>query len=104
MPRGLTKITALLHSNHPRSEVPNLPSNTPVFYRPRNRKGKKMFNWIRRRRLSPEARQRMLLVAARAEEAIVETHVSNLLDMLDTLDGEIELDRAVELYAEMMSL
>lgn len=63
-----------------------------------------MFNWIRRRRLSPEARQRLLLVAARAEEAIVETHVSNLLDMLDTLDGEIELDRAVELYAEMMSL
>jgi hypothetical protein len=63
-----------------------------------------MFNWIRRRRLSPEARQRLLLVAARSEEAIVETHVSNLLDMLDTLDGEIELDRVVELYAEMMSL
>jgi hypothetical protein len=63
-----------------------------------------MFNWIRRRRLSPEARQRLLLVAARAEEAIVETHVSNLLDMLDTLNGEIELDRAVELYVEMMSL
>jgi hypothetical protein len=63
-----------------------------------------MFNWIRRRRLSPEARQRLLLVAARAEEAIVETHVSNLLDMLDTLDGEIELDRAMDLYSEMMSL
>ena len=63
-----------------------------------------MFNWIRRRRLSPETRQQLLLIAARAEEAIVETHVANLLDLLATLGGEIELDRAIQIYAEMMSL
>lgn len=63
-----------------------------------------MFNWIRRRRLSAEARRRLLLVSARAEEAIVETHVANLLDMLATLGDEIELDRALEIYSEMMSL
>jgi hypothetical protein len=63
-----------------------------------------MFNWIRRRRLSGDTRKRLLLVAARAEEAIVETHVNNLLDLLETLDDEIELDRAIEIYAEMVSL
>lgn len=63
-----------------------------------------MFNWIRRRRLSPDARKRLLLVAARAEEAIVETHVSNLLDLLETLDGEVDLDRAIGIYTEMVSL
>jgi hypothetical protein len=63
-----------------------------------------MFNWLRRRRLSANARKKLLLVQARAEEAIVETHVANLLDLLDTLGDEIDLDRAVEVYEEMMSL
>lgn len=63
-----------------------------------------MFNWIRRRRLSPEARKRLLLVAARAEEAIVETHVANLLDLLETIEDEVDLDRAIDIYAEMVSL
>lgn len=63
-----------------------------------------MFNWLRRRRLSAGARKRMLLVAARAEEAIVETHVSNLVDLLDTLGDEIDFDRGIELYTEMMTL
>ena len=63
-----------------------------------------MFNWLRRRRLSPDARKRLLLVAARAEEAIVETHVSNLLDLLETLHDEVDLDRAIDIYAEMVDL
>ena len=63
-----------------------------------------MFNWLRRRRLSPDARKRLLLVAARAEEAIVETHVLNLLDLLESLEDEIDLDRAIEIYSEMMGL
>ena len=63
-----------------------------------------MLNWIRRRRLSEDARKRLLLVAARAEEAIVETHVLNLLDLLETLEDEVDLDHAVEIYSEMMNL
>lgn len=63
-----------------------------------------MFNWLRKRRLSAEARKKLLLVAARAEEALVETHVSNLSDLLDSLGEEIDLDRGVEIYAEMMAL
>lgn len=63
-----------------------------------------MFKWLRRRRLSPDARKRLLIVAARSEEAIVETHVANLVHMLEVLGDEIELDHAIELYAEMMAL
>ncbi len=63
-----------------------------------------MFKWIRRRRLSPDAKKRLLIIAARSEEAIVETHVANLVQMLEALGDEIELDHAIELYAEMMSL
>lgn len=63
-----------------------------------------MFNWLRRRRLSPDARKRLLIIAARSEEAVVETHVANLLDMLDDLGDEVDLDHALVIYSEMMSL
>ena len=63
-----------------------------------------MFNWLRRRRLSTNARKRLLLVTARAEEAIAETHVANIIDLLETLGDEVDLDRGIELYVEMMSL
>jgi hypothetical protein len=63
-----------------------------------------MFNWLRRKRLSSEARRKLLLLSARAEEALIETHVSNLLDLLHTLGDEVDLDRGIEMYAEMVSL
>jgi hypothetical protein len=63
-----------------------------------------MFNWLRRKRLSSEARKRLLLVAARAEEAIIETHVANLLDLLDAVGDEVDVPRAIELYTEMVAL
>jgi hypothetical protein len=63
-----------------------------------------MFKWLRRRRLSPEGRKRLLLVSARAEEAIVETHVANLIHLLEALDDEVDLDRGLEIYVEMMQL
>ena len=69
-----------------------------------SRKASDMFNWLRRKRLSAEARRKLLLLSARAEEAIIETHVSNLLDLLQTLGEEVDLDRALEIYAEMVSL
>jgi hypothetical protein len=63
-----------------------------------------MFDWLRRRRLSAAARKKLMVLHARAEEAVIETHVSNLLEMLAVLEDEIDLDRAVEVYAEMMAL
>lgn len=63
-----------------------------------------MFNWLRKRRLSEKARKKLLIVAARSEEALIETHIHNLLDLMEALGDEVDLDRAVELYTEMMSL
>ena len=63
-----------------------------------------MFDWLRRRRLSAEAKRKLLIVAARSEEAIVETHVANIFDLVDALAGEVDVDRALELYAELIPL
>lgn len=63
-----------------------------------------MFDWLRRRRLSAEAKRKLLIVAARSEEAIVETHVANIFDLVDALAGEVDVDRALDLYAELIPL
>jgi hypothetical protein len=63
-----------------------------------------MFDFLRRRRLSAEAKRKLLIVAARSEEAIIETHVSNVLDMVDILGDEVDVDRALELYGEMLPM
>lgn len=63
-----------------------------------------MLNWLRRRRLSAAARKKLLIVTARAEEALVETHVTNLLELLEMLGDEVDLDRGIELYTEALGL
>jgi hypothetical protein len=63
-----------------------------------------MFDWLRRRRLSNEAKRKLLIAAARAEEAIVETHVANVLDLMQLLGGEVDVDRGLELYHEMLPM
>lgn len=63
-----------------------------------------MFDWLRRRRLSAEAKRKLLIVAARSEEALVETHVANVLELLDALEGEVDVDRAIEMYAELLPM
>jgi hypothetical protein len=63
-----------------------------------------MFDWLRRRRLSAEAKRKPLIVAARSEEALVETHVANVLELLDALAVEVDVDRGLELYAELLPM
>jgi hypothetical protein len=63
-----------------------------------------MLDWLRRRRLSAEAKRKLLIVAARSEEAVIETHVANVLDLLDMLGGEVDIDRGLELYGEMLPM
>lgn len=63
-----------------------------------------MFDWLRRRRLSNEAKRKLLIAAARSEEAIVETHVANVLELLELLEGEVDVDRGLELYMEMLPM
>jgi hypothetical protein len=63
-----------------------------------------MFKWLLRKRLSNEARRKLLIAAARSEEAVIETHVANALELLEDLGDEVDLDRGIETYVEMMGL
>ena len=50
------------------------------------------------RKLSAEAEQRMRLAQARAEEALIRTHVDNALMFVDILAPDIGYERALDVY------
>lgn len=56
------------------------------------------------RKLSDAAERRLRLAQARAEEAVLETHVRNALLYVDTLAGELPFDRAIETYIRMLGV
>src|SRR5580704_13067229 len=56
------------------------------------------------RKLPPSADRRMRLAQARAEEAIVRTHVENALTFVDTLAEELPFDRAIDSYVRVMGI
>ena len=55
-------------------------------------------------RLSDAAEKRLKFAVARAEEAIVETHVRNALLFIETLAGELSFDRAIDTYIREMAI
>jgi hypothetical protein len=59
-----------------------------------------LFKWFRRRRLDEVDRRRLLVSLARAEEELVETHVRNALDVLDTIGHVLRPRQALEIYLE----
>ncbi|MBI4408427.1 MAG: hypothetical protein HY561_01885 [Gemmatimonadetes bacterium] len=62
-----------------------------------------MFDWLRRRRrLSEGARRRLLIGLARAEESLIETHVRNALELIESVGDDLPLDRVLEVYLEAM--
>jgi hypothetical protein len=56
------------------------------------------------RKLQPAANRRMRLAQARAEEAIIRTHVDNALTFVDTLAEELSFDRAIDSYVRLMGI
>jgi hypothetical protein len=61
-----------------------------------------VFDWLKRRRLSEEGRRRLLVALAKSEEAVLETHVRNALEVIATVGDELPLDRVLELYLEAL--
>jgi hypothetical protein len=59
---------------------------------------------IYRRKLEPAAERRLRLAQARAEEAIIRTHVDNALMFIDTLAEDMSFDRAIESYIREMAI
>ena len=56
------------------------------------------------RKLSADAEKRLRLAEARAEEALIRTHVQNALLFVDTLDGEVGFERAIDIYVREMGI
>lgn len=56
------------------------------------------------RKLSAEAEQRMRLVQARAEEALIKTHVENALVFVDTLAPDVGYERAIDIYVRELGV
>src|SRR5687767_10033218 len=69
-------------------------------------------NWFRRffpeslfsRKMDPAAERRVRLALARAEEAIVRTHVDNALMFVDVLAEDMTFDRAIDSYVREMAI
>lgn len=56
------------------------------------------------RKLSADAEQRMRLVQARAEEALIRTHVENALMFVDTLATDVGYERALDIYIRELGI
>jgi hypothetical protein len=56
------------------------------------------------RKLPADVEQRLRLAQARADEAIVRTHVANALLFVDALAPEVPFERALEVYVREMAL
>jgi hypothetical protein len=63
-----------------------------------------MLDWLKKRKLSDNARKKLMIAMARAEDALIETHVSNILEIAAALQGEVEIDRAAALYLDRIEL
>jgi hypothetical protein len=69
-------------------------------------------NWFRRffpesifsRKMDPAAERRLRLAQARAEEAIIRTHVDNALMFVDVLAEDLTFDRAIDAYVREMAV
>src|SRR5688572_6333300 len=56
------------------------------------------------RKLEPAAERRLRLALARAEEAIVRSHVDNALMFVDVLAEDMTFDRAIDTYVREMAI
>jgi hypothetical protein len=56
------------------------------------------------RKLQPATDRRLRLAQARAEEALVRTHVENALTFVDALAEELPFDRAIDTYIRELSV
>ncbi len=56
------------------------------------------------RKLSADAEQRLRLAQAKAEEALVQTHVENALHFVETLAPDVGYERALDIYVRQLGI
>ena len=61
-----------------------------------------VFDFFKRRRLSEEGEQRLVVALARAEERVIEAQVDCALDVIEAVGEEMPLERVLETYLEAL--
>jgi hypothetical protein len=56
------------------------------------------------RKLTAEAEQRLRITQARAEEALVRTHVDNALLFIEALTPDVSYERAIDIYVRELGV
>lgn len=56
------------------------------------------------RKLTADAEQRLRIAQARAEEALVRTHVENALMFVETLAADVGYERALDIYVRELGI
>ena len=56
------------------------------------------------RKLAPAADRRLRLAQARAEETLIDAHVTNALMFIDALAEDLSFDRAIDSYVRVMAV
>jgi hypothetical protein len=61
-----------------------------------------VFGWLRRRSAEEKGKRRLLIAMARAEEALIDAHVTNVLNVQEAVGPELTFDKVLQLYLDSM--
>lgn len=61
-----------------------------------------MLGWLKRRRMGDATQRRLTIALARAEEELIETHVQNVVDVFQSLAGDLPLPEVLDVYLDEM--
>lgn len=75
-----------------------------VYYSAMSILGKLFPETLFPRKLSADAEQRLRITQARAEEALVRTHVENALMFVEALSPDVGYERAIDIYVRELGV
>lgn len=62
-----------------------------------------VIDFFRRRKLSDDMKRRLLVGLARSEEALIDTHVQNIFDLIDDLE-DLPIEKVLDIYLDTLDL
>ena len=62
-----------------------------------------VMRFFRRRRLTEDMKRRLMVGLARAEEALIDTHVQNVFDLIDDLE-DLPIEKVLDIYLDTLDL
>lgn len=62
-----------------------------------------VIDFFRRRKLTSDMKRRLMVGLARAEEALIDTHVQNVFDLIDDLE-DLPIEKVLDIYLDTLDL